>query len=933
MLTNFRKSTALLLSVAVVCATVALVPQTAGAAASKAPAAGTATDPYSAPALTTAMKACPGTAAAAAGFTDTTSTDVDCIKMYGVTTGKTATTYDPTGTISRQDMARFIHRMFVPTGMTAAGLTAVPAFTDTAHVTADGLAAISALASHGITTGTTATTFSPDDNVTREQMALFLYRFAQIVGTYDDATPSGITMNILTKKYNYSDIATVGFESMESIIGLYNAGVTGETCISTTVTTCGTTYRPTEDITRAEMASMLTALLGHTNARPAGVSIQTTTAVTATTEATSISCRNADFTVNQNVLVDSFQQVRTDTTAATIAAAAPFVAVTNVVNSATMGGTGTVGTMDTGDKLCGVKGNVAGTALAMTADSTGRWWAWTAAQGTIYVDGATTAFLFEASVAAGAATTWATTATHAWDNAYATATNFGGTITNVTATDGSDTYQGTSRVLTTTLTGASTAAVVDGYTVKYVDKVVSYGGGTGNQTVVYNTTYVASSAGKTSLTVACSADPRPTTDNAAAPGTITALEYYESHEVTISFATAAGGTGLAVGSGTPDGTASLMNNSTMNLSCDDVVRAYPGADAAGSETLSVGKNYADVATAGTLASITATAYDQYGVGIAGITAQFDSVTATNTALTAISVAGAANRSTLTTGADGTATLTAVVCTANGYVSWALNAAGTMDAKIAAVPAATVVEGTVIYCVTPGTDTVTVDTANTNVATGVTEVQTIIVQTAAGAACDNAVVAGDFIITYNGEAGDEMEHDADATDAAARVNSNANLTGVAATVTGGHTFQFTFLADTGNHPALVPAVDTAMNTAADGSGTACTKFSVTETTKGVSGTTFDFVDDDLTNNSFVTIKTVADRTANPANLAVVTTNYQRWTYDSTDTFAVGTALANQGQTEAGFETANAAISNLTTNVALTYRTGATSTGQSHFSVGN
>ena len=56
MLTNFRKRTALLLSLAVMCATVALVPQTAGAAASKVPNAGTVADPYLAPASTTPMK-------------------------------------------------------------------------------------------------------------------------------------------------------------------------------------------------------------------------------------------------------------------------------------------------------------------------------------------------------------------------------------------------------------------------------------------------------------------------------------------------------------------------------------------------------------------------------------------------------------------------------------------------------------------------------------------------------------------------------------------------------------------------------------------------------------------------------------------------------------------------------------------------------------
>jgi len=44
------------------------------------------------------------------------------------------------------------------------------------------------------------------------------------------------------------------------------------------------------------------------------------------------------------------------------------------------------------------------------------------------------------------------------------------------------------------------------------------------------------------------------------------------------------------------------------------------------------------------------------------------------------------------------------------------------------------------------------------------------------------------------------------------------------------------------------------------------------------------------------------------------------------------LANQGQTEAAFETANALISNLTTNASITYRTGATTTGASYFQVG-
>ena len=123
MLTNFKKRSALLVTLAVACATVAIVPQTATAAGSKFANAGTATAPYSAPADIGAMSACPGTTAPAAGFSDTTSTDVDCIKMFGITQGTTATTFEPDGTIPRWQMALFIHRMFVPAGVAAAGLT------------------------------------------------------------------------------------------------------------------------------------------------------------------------------------------------------------------------------------------------------------------------------------------------------------------------------------------------------------------------------------------------------------------------------------------------------------------------------------------------------------------------------------------------------------------------------------------------------------------------------------------------------------------------------------------------------------------------------------------------------------------------------------------------------------------------------------------
>jgi hypothetical protein len=246
----------------------------------------------------------------------------------------------------------------------------------------------------------------------------------------------------------------------------------------------------------------------------------------------------------------------------------------------------------------------------------------------------------------------------------------------------------------------------------------------------------------------------------------------------------------------------------------------------------------------------------------------------------------------------------------------------MDAKTAATPGATTTEGTVIYCTTPGTDTVSVTTANAN-QTDVQEVQTITFYNS-GVATDPT--HNSFTLTYDGEAADVSAHGASNTDIATDLNSNTNIPdAVTVAIVGGATqITVTFAANTGTHPLITCTGAGLYN----GAGGTCT---AVRTTTGVHATTFDFIDDDLTNNSFVTIKTVRDRIAT-TNVKVLTTNYQRWTYDSTDNFATGTALANQGQTEAAFETANAAIANLTTNVALTYRTGATTSGQSHFSVG-
>ncbi len=49
--------------------------------------------------------------------------------------------------------------------------------------------AVNCLAYYTVTTGTTPTTYGPADDVTRAQMAVFLYRMAGVAGVVLDSTP------------------------------------------------------------------------------------------------------------------------------------------------------------------------------------------------------------------------------------------------------------------------------------------------------------------------------------------------------------------------------------------------------------------------------------------------------------------------------------------------------------------------------------------------------------------------------------------------------------------------------------------------------------------------------------------------------------------------------------------------------------------------
>lgn len=114
------------------------------------------------------------TDAPSAGFTDVKRADavvaVNALKAAGITNGKTATTFGATDQVTRGEVAIWLQRAFkLETGADAG-------FTD-AHGQYKN--AVNALKNAGVTNGKTATTFGVVDNITRGELAIFVYKLGK----------------------------------------------------------------------------------------------------------------------------------------------------------------------------------------------------------------------------------------------------------------------------------------------------------------------------------------------------------------------------------------------------------------------------------------------------------------------------------------------------------------------------------------------------------------------------------------------------------------------------------------------------------------------------------------------------------------------------------------------------------------------------------
>ena len=162
--------------------------------------------------------------------------DSRCLRELGIS--KAGDTYRPGDDMTRSEMAAFMANAYQAlTGMEApieehtfTDIADDPNGDDIARISPDGL---------GITKGTSPTTYSPNDPVIRGHMALFLTRLYEKVAG-DDA-PAGTT--------EFTDIGDRSEEQQAAIGQLF--------ALDVTTGTSDTTYSPTRNVTREEMASFV----------------------------------------------------------------------------------------------------------------------------------------------------------------------------------------------------------------------------------------------------------------------------------------------------------------------------------------------------------------------------------------------------------------------------------------------------------------------------------------------------------------------------------------------------------------------------------------------------------------------------------------------------------------------------------------------------
>jgi hypothetical protein len=166
--------------------------------------------------------------------------DIVTIYQAGVTKGCGPEVYCPAGEVPRWQMALFLTRLHRASGFD------LPAgsdqgFGDLSDVSAEASLAINQLKQLGITKGTSTTTFTPNLEVPRWQMALFIVRMLEADGV---PLPDG-------SQQGFTDIGHLSAEAQKAINQLRQLGIM----------TLSGQYGPELDMTRDLMASFMARAL------------------------------------------------------------------------------------------------------------------------------------------------------------------------------------------------------------------------------------------------------------------------------------------------------------------------------------------------------------------------------------------------------------------------------------------------------------------------------------------------------------------------------------------------------------------------------------------------------------------------------------------------------------------------------------------------
>ena len=214
-----------------------------------------------------AYSACVGPATQSARFDDVSRRSVakaaiDCMSHYGIMLPTSPRMFSPRLGVTRQQMALFLIRAAGPAGIDIPE-AADQGFQDIGDLPQEVQDAINQLVELRITRGTTQVSFTPDTVVNRRQMAQFLTRFLEVATIGEGGSDIA---DIRPDDDHFTDLDELPHDPYNAIRLLYELGITSGTT--------ATTFSPADPVTRAQMAMFISRLLAHTNARPAGVTIQ-----------------------------------------------------------------------------------------------------------------------------------------------------------------------------------------------------------------------------------------------------------------------------------------------------------------------------------------------------------------------------------------------------------------------------------------------------------------------------------------------------------------------------------------------------------------------------------------------------------------------------------------------------------------------------------